>query len=81
MIAGRKGDTNMETQITYTLVEHVNTGDIWAVKERGEIVLAVRKCKPGEVPAQDALSGLTYDVGDDLCSFLNDVIYNWRKVA
>jgi hypothetical protein len=70
-----------ETPTTYALVEHVATHDVWAVKERGELVLAVRKCRPGQVPAKSELASLTYDVGDDLNSFLTDVIYNWRDVT
>lgn len=51
------------TTIDYGLFQHEGTGDIWAIKLRGETVLGARRFPQKDQPFVEDLPFLVYDVG------------------
>lgn len=74
-----------QTSISYGVVQHEISGDLWALKFVGDTICGVRKLVDvyDNTVGKSDLLGMTYDVGDDLEYVLQQrgrfAIYPWIK--
>lgn len=73
-----------EKTVQYGVAEHMDTGDVWALKYVNGAICGVKKHRQPDVPTKAQMAGIVYDVGDDLDYFKKMqphkfTIYPWQK--